>query len=64
MKQTPDMAHGEPNIVSVAPGETATLLWRFTQVGQVGFACLQAGHYDAGMTGRVDVRASANSAKR
>ncbi|RCS58715.1 hypothetical protein DU000_06845 [Parvibium lacunae] len=52
------MPHDEPNMLSVAPGETKTLIWQFTQPGVVDFACLIAGHFEAGMKGRVVVRAN------
>ncbi len=55
MIKFPDMAHSDPNQASVAPGHTGELIWRFTQTGTVDFACLQPGHYDAGMKGQVMV---------
>ncbi|MBY0468541.1 MAG: cupredoxin family protein [Burkholderiaceae bacterium] len=55
MIQFPDMHHSDPNQMSVAPGKTGELIWRFTQAGTVDFACLQPGHYDAGMKGQVQV---------
>ena len=57
MKRSPGMAHEESNMVSVAPGKTGELVWRFTEAGRVAFACLEPGHYDAGMKGRVEVAA-------
>ena len=56
MAKMPDMKHNDPNARSVAPGQTATLVWRFTHAGQFEFACLIAGHYDAGMHGAVSVK--------
>jgi uncharacterized cupredoxin-like copper-binding protein len=55
MVKTPDMEHADDNMVSVAPGATGEVVWRFTKAGRVEFACLQAGHYDAGMKGTVGV---------
>jgi len=55
MIRFPDMQHSDPNQASVAPGETGELVWRFTRAGTVDFACLQPGHYDAGMKGQVVV---------
>jgi uncharacterized cupredoxin-like copper-binding protein len=49
-----DPAH-HPNALEVAPGETGTLEWRFTRAGSYRFACLVAGHYEAGMTGEIIV---------
>lgn len=55
MTMHPDMAHADDNMLSVAPGQRGELLWKFTQAGTVNFACLQPGHYDAGMKGAVAV---------
>ena len=57
MKKFPQMEHSEPNRVTVAPGQTGEVLWQFTKSGKVYFACLQPGHYDAGMKGVVTVAA-------
>jgi Cu/Ag efflux protein CusF len=57
MKKHPEMEHADPNMVSVAPGQTGEIVWRFTKTGKVDFACLQPGHYDAGMKGLVRVAA-------
>ncbi|WKB54008.1 cupredoxin domain-containing protein [Eleftheria terrae] len=56
MARHPGMEHDEPHIAHVAPGETGRLVWTFNRAGQVEFACLVAGHYEAGMAGRVHVR--------
>jgi uncharacterized cupredoxin-like copper-binding protein len=55
MKKFPDMQHSDPNMVTLAGGKTGQVLWRFSKAGSVAFACLEAGHYDAGMKGAVDV---------
>ena len=55
MKKFPEMEHSDPNMVTVAPGQTGEVVWRFTKAGRVAFACLQPGHYDAGMKGAVAV---------
>lgn len=55
MKKNPEMEHAEDNMVTLAPGKTGELVWHFTQSGTVHFACLQPGHYDAGMKGMVTV---------
>jgi uncharacterized cupredoxin-like copper-binding protein len=57
MLKFPEMEHADPNQASVAPGRTGELIWRFTQTGRFDFACLQAGHFDAGMKGQVVVAA-------
>lgn len=61
MKKFPEMVHSEPNMVTVAPGTTGEVIWQFTKAGKIDFACLQPGHYDAGMKGAVNV-AAANGA--
>ena len=55
MVQFPDMAHDEPYMAHVPPGQTRTLRWTFNQAGAFEFACLIAGHYQAGMTGSIVV---------
>lgn len=55
MKKFPNMEHDEPNMVSLAPGGQGEVVWQFTQPGKVDFACLQPGHFEAGMKGRVTV---------
>lgn len=55
MLKFPEMEHDEPNIASVAPGGTGEVIWQFSQAGKVSFACLHAGHYEAGMKGSVTV---------
>ena len=55
MKKFPEMEHSDPNRVTVAPGKTGEVLWQFTKAGKIDFACLQPGHYDAGMKGAVNV---------
>jgi uncharacterized cupredoxin-like copper-binding protein len=55
MKKHPEMEHAEPNMVTLAPGKTGEIIWQFTKAGKVDFACLQPGHYDAGMKGLVNV---------
>jgi uncharacterized cupredoxin-like copper-binding protein len=57
MLKFPDMAHDEPYMAHVAPGKTGEIVWTFNRAGDFGFACLIAGHYQAGMVGRVTVSA-------
>lgn len=63
MKKNPGMEHDEPNVTSLAPGKTGEIIWHFTTAGKVDFACLQAGHFDAGMKGFVNVGNTKVSAK-
>lgn len=55
MKKNPEMEHEDANMVTVAPGKTGEIIWQFTKAGKINFACLQPGHYDAGMKGLVNV---------
>ncbi len=55
MKKFPEMEHADPNMVTVQPGQTGEIVWKFSKSGTVNFACLQPGHYDAGMKGAVKV---------
>ncbi len=55
MKKNPEMEHDDPNMVALAAGKTGEVVWHFTKAGKVDFACLQPGHYDAGMKGAVNV---------
>lgn len=57
MKKFPSMQHEESNMVFVEPGQSGNVIWQFTRAGKVPFACLQAGHFDAGMKGLVTVAA-------
>ena len=59
MRKFPDMEHADPNQVSVEPGKAGELIWQFTRAGKVNFACLQPGHYEAGMSGTITVAKAA-----
>jgi uncharacterized cupredoxin-like copper-binding protein len=56
MKKFPEMEHADPNQVSLDAGKSGELVWRFTRAGTFDFACLQPGHFDAGMRGKIAVR--------
>lgn len=56
MRKMPDMEHDDPNRLSVDPGKTGTFVWQFTRAGTFDFACLQPGHMEAGMVGKVIVK--------
>ena len=64
MKKFPEMEHSEPNMVTVAPGKTGEVIWQFTKAGKIDFACLQPGHYDAGMKGAVNVASAKGAAMK
>ena len=55
MLKFPGMVHEDPQTASVAPGKAGDIVWAFTASGVVDFACLQPGHFDAGMKGQVQV---------
>ena len=55
MKKNPEMEHADANMITLAPGKSGEIVWQFTKAGEVDFACLQPGHYDAGMKGAVTV---------
>ena len=56
MKRFPEMEHADPNMAHVSPGARGEIVWQFTQAGDFQFACLQPGHYEAGMVGKVIVK--------
>jgi uncharacterized cupredoxin-like copper-binding protein len=58
MLRFPDMQHDEPWMAHVPPGRTGEIVWTFNRAGEFAFACLIAGHYQAGMVGRITVRAA------
>lgn len=45
------MEHDDPNTLLLEPGETAEIIWKFSEPLQLEFACNVPGHYDAGMAG-------------
>ena len=55
MMKFPTMEHDEPYMAHVAPGKTGEIIWQFNRAGAFDFACLIAGHYQAGMVGKVTV---------
>lgn len=58
MLKFPNMEHDEPYMAHVPPGKTGQIVWTFNRAGQFEFACLIAGHYQAGMVGTITVSAS------
>lgn len=59
MKKFPNMEHEEPYMVHVAPGKTGEIVWTFNRPGEFDFGCLIAGHYEAGMVGKIKVNGQA-----
>ncbi|MBE7417951.1 MAG: cupredoxin family protein [Ideonella sp.] len=58
MVRFPDMEHEEPYMAHVPPGQRGEIVWTFNRPGTFEFACLIAGHYQAGMVGTITVRTS------
>ena len=48
--------HHGSNAISLKPGESGDIIWKFSQSGQFQFACLIPGHYEAGMHGVLTVQ--------
>jgi uncharacterized cupredoxin-like copper-binding protein len=59
MIKFPNMEHDEPYMAHVGPGKTGEVVWTFNRPGDFDFACLIAGHYQAGMVGKIKVAAAA-----
>ena len=60
MKKMPNMTHQDGNTVTVKPGETKKLTWKFAANGKVVFACNIPGHFEAGMYAKAEVAGSAD----
>ena len=58
MVKFPTMEHDEPYMAHVAAGKSKNLIWTFNRAGDFEFACLIAGHYQAGMVGKITVLAA------
>jgi uncharacterized cupredoxin-like copper-binding protein len=56
MLKNPHMDHDEAHMVHVDPGKTGEIIWTFNRAGEFEFACLIAGHFQAGMKGSITVR--------
>ena len=57
MVKFPGMEHDEPYMAHVPAGKSGGLVWTFNRAGEFDFACLIAGHYQAGMVGKITVTA-------
>jgi len=55
MRNMPDMVHEDGNSITVKPGETKELIWKFHGDPKVVFACNIPGHSEAGMMHRMTV---------
>jgi len=56
MKKFPEMEHADANMAHVKPGAKGEIVWQFTKPGVFEFACLQPGHFEAGMVGKLTVK--------
>ncbi len=53
MAEMPDMKHNDPNMVTLRPGQTKVLVWKFgAPRHDLEFACDIPGHAEAGMQGK------------
>lgn len=55
MAKFPGMEHDAPYMAHVDPGQSGEIVWHFNRPGSFEFACLIAGHYEAGMRGTLTV---------
>jgi uncharacterized cupredoxin-like copper-binding protein len=62
MVKHPGMEHDEPYMTHVAAGKAGEIVWTFNRPGDFDFACLIAGHYQAGMVGKIIVAAGDSKA--
>ena len=56
MIKHPNMEHDEAYMAHVSPGKSSEIIWKFNRPGSFDFACLIAGHYQAGMVGKIEVK--------
>lgn len=55
MQSMQGMGHADSNAVSIGPGETKVLVWKFGKDAVLEFGCHVPGHYAAGMLGTIHV---------
>ena len=55
MMKFPNMEHDEPYMAHIKPKNKGEIIWTFNKPGDFDFACLIAGHYQAGMVGKIKV---------
>lgn len=49
MRKMPNMTHQDGNSITLKPGETKEITWKFKKGPNVVFACNIPGHFEAGM---------------
>lgn len=62
MLRMPNMVHDDPNNVTLRPGESRSLAWRFSGDDLVVFACSVPGHYEVGMFKKTAIVAAEENA--
>lgn len=63
MARFPNMEHDEAYMAHVDAGKSSEIVWHFNRPGSFEFACLVAGHYEAGMRGTLTVTPRKGDAK-
>jgi uncharacterized cupredoxin-like copper-binding protein len=63
MARFPGMQHDEAYLAHVEPGKSGEIVWHFNRAGTFEFACLVAGHYEAGMRGTLIVNPTEGDGK-
>jgi len=58
MQNMPGMVHEDGNTVTIAPGQTKQLTWKFADNAEIVFACNIPGHFEAGMFANATVAVS------
>ena len=53
-KTNPSMAHKHSNSLLLEPGESAELIWKFSNTAIVEAACNVPGHYEVGMVAKIE----------
>ena len=53
-KKNPSMAHKHSNSVLLSPGESAELIWKFSNSAVLEAACNVPGHYEVGMVAKIE----------
>jgi uncharacterized cupredoxin-like copper-binding protein len=55
-EHTADMQHTEASATgALEPGDSASVIWYFTEAGEVEFACYISNHNQSGMTGTISI---------
>jgi uncharacterized cupredoxin-like copper-binding protein len=56
MKSMPGMVHKDADQLTLAPGKSGKMTWKFIGPGTLEFACFEPGHSEAGMNGVLTVK--------